>query len=341
MQKPRWHPHAQNIPHFYVGNIFIMVEKVMPVGELDIPSPAFIKELKWMANMADANTPTDLKLFTAIRAIIARNAMLVGATFAISLGYILLDPVGQPVWIVPILVFIGLWFILVGLKEREDQRALQQSGPPKSGQWTAVCGTARALENAEDDILACRFQVFDIERGISRDDGNRSKHLTCRYDGFYLVPTGIETQHGTVRLFGFPDMVSTEKASLPNGLLDRAKKAAFFSPLMLPKPLAREIILAGIHDRVEMSLHYGIDDETVTRREIKSWMLRDGEDVCVFGYWNDGTLTTAKNRPRGLPIYKGSVEAVREQLNGLGSAFLVIGAVFLSIASGAAIWSLI
>lgn len=154
------------------------------------------------------------------------------------------------------------------------------------------------------------------------------------------MPTGIKTQNGTVRLIGFPNLGFTDEISLPNDFLTRAKDAAYDSPRWLPKTLAREITLAGIYDRVETSLHYNSADKadkTVT----KSWVLRDGDEVCIFGYWKDGTLTTAKNRPNGMPVYKGSVEEVREQLSGLGSAFLGIGAFFLSIALGTAIWSLI
>lgn len=310
------------------------------MGKLKSASVAFIKE--WIGDMAEVNAPAKLALFTGLRAIIARNALLLETTLVISLGFLWLEPGGHAVWIVPILVFVGIWFVLVGIKERADYQALQRTGPPKSGQWTAVWGTAQALEKIEGDILAYRLQILDVIRRRSEDfdgDNKESKKNVCRYDGYYLVPTGINTQNGTVRLIGFPDLTFMDKISLPSDFLTRAKDTAYDSPTWLPKPLAREIILAAIHDRVERSLHYSSTDKA-DKSITSSWILRDGDEICIFGYWKDGTLTTAKNRPRGMPVYKGSVEEVREHLSGLGNAFLVIGAVFLSIALGTAIWSL-
>lgn len=291
--------------------------------------------------MAQAGAPANLALVAAIRVIAARNAVLIGATLLISLIFLWLNPVGAPVWIVPILVFAGLWLVMFGLKDRADYRAMQRNGPPQPGQWTAVCGTARALERAEGDILACRFQVFDEESGMRREiGGTRSKSSTCRYDGFYLVPTGIETENGTIPLAGFPDLIHLEKAPQPNDLLVRAKAAAYDCPRWLPMPLAREIILSGIRDRVETSLHYGKEEEA-SQGTTKTWILRPGDRVCIFGRWNDGALTSSKNRPRGLPVYRGTAEAVRAKLSGDSSAFLILGAIFLAIALGLAIWSLL
>ena len=291
--------------------------------------------------MARADTPPNLALVAAIRVIVARNAVLIGLTLLISLVFLWLGPVGILALIVPILVFAGLWLVMFGLKDRADFQAMQKSGPPRPGQWTAVCGTARALEKTEDDILACRFQVFDEEREMDNEPGGtRSKKFTCRYDGFFLVPMGIETENGTIPLAGFPDLVHLDKEPLPNGLLVRAKAAAHDCPKWLPMPLAREIILSGIGDRAQTCLHYGKEEEA-SQGTIRSWMLRPGDQVCIFGRWNDGALTSSKDRPRGLPVYKGDAETVRAKLSGDSSAFLILGTIFLVIAMGLAIWSLL
>jgi hypothetical protein len=60
--------------------------------------------------------------------------------------------------------------------------------------------------------------------------------------------------------------------------------------------------LASIHERAETSLRYG-DDEEASQGTIKAWILPPGDKVCVFGRWNDGTLTPSKDRPRGLTAY--------------------------------------
>lgn len=291
--------------------------------------------------MARADTPPNLALVAAIRVIVARNVVLIGLTLLISLVFLWLGPDGILVLIVPILVFAGLWLVMFGLKDRADYQAVQKTGPPQPGQWTAVCGTVRALEKTEDDILACRFQLFDEERGIRNETGGtRSKNFRCRYDGFFLVPMGIETKNGTIPLAGFPDLIHLDKTPLPNGLLVRAKAAAYDCPKWLPMPLAREIILSGIGDRAQTCLHYGKEGEA-SQGTIRSWMLRPGDQVCIFGRWNDGALTSSKDRPRGLPVYQGDAETVRAKLSGDSSAFLILGTVFLVIALGLAIWSLL
>lgn len=111
-------------------------------------------------DMAETRAPAKLALFTGIRAIMARNALLLETTIVISVGFLWLGPNGNAVWTVPILVFVGIWFVLFGLKERADFQALQRTGQPKSGQWTAVWGTAQALEKIEGDILAYRLLIF-------------------------------------------------------------------------------------------------------------------------------------------------------------------------------------
>ncbi len=282
-----------------------------------------------------ADTAFKPTVAAAMLAVAARNVLLLGGTLFISLVYFWLEPAGSATWIVPIAVFAGLWLVLFGLNDRADHRAILETGHPRPGQWAAVCGTARALEKVSGDILACRFQVFDEQRGIQ---DKQSKNLSCRFDGFFLTPTVIETENGNVALGGFPDLIHLDKTPLSNELLVRAKAAAEVCPPWVPKSLARELALAGIADSAETSLRYGVAEEA-SAGTTKSWVLRPGDQVCVFGLWKDGTLVRSRNRPRGLPVYVGSRETVRERLEGDSNAFLIMGAVFLLAAAGVAGWS--
>ena len=277
-------------------------------------------------------------LRAAIVAVASRNAPLIGGTVALSVLYYALVP-GDGNFLVPILIFSGLWLVLFGLNDRHDHRASERLvQPPSNGQWTAVCGTAQPLQDAPGDILACWFQVFDKVSMSKGGGGSGSERIQCRYDGYYLVPTGIRSAQGTVRLAGFPDLVHLDKVSLDTDMIARAKAAAYPVPSYLPKSVARELVLSKIRGSAETSLKYGTAPEA-GRGSIKSWVLRPGDDVCVFGTWRDGELHPHRSRPRGLPVYSGNQDSVRERLVGDSRAFLWVGGVVLAAAACLAAWS--
>ena len=288
-----------------------------------------------------AGRPNSPGLGAAVSAVVSANLRLIAATALICGLYYAAVPSGGFSIFVPVLVFAGLWLVLFGLNDKADHAAIERADrTPSNGQWTAVCGTATALDDAPGDILACRFQVFDRQDGLGRGGGSDSRDLKCRYDGFYLVPTGIETTESTVKLAGFPDLVHIEKTPLENDLLIRAKEAAFSCPSYLPISVARQMVLKGVMDRVETSLSYG-DEPQSSRGETRAWLLRPGDQVCVFGGWKDGALQPAGNRPRGLPVYAGTAEEVRERLKDDSGSFLWVGGVVLAAAAALAAWSIL
>jgi len=242
----------------------------------------------------------------------------------------------------------GLWLIQQGRRDKADHMAVQRamrSERPGRGQWAAVCGRAVALLPDEpapfEDVLAYRFEVFDYTPGSSRSStGRTSEYLDLRYDGFYLAPTGIETDAGIVRLGGFPDLVHTTKRALPQGVLGRAEERAQLKPRIMPKLVARAIMLTHTRDRIDVDVKYR-EDELASRGTCKSWVLRAGDQVCVFGKWNDGELVPAIGRVRGLPVYEGTAKEVLERLEGDSAAFVKFGAVLIATAAGVAVGFLV
>ncbi|MCP5313173.1 MAG: hypothetical protein H6955_06440 [Chromatiaceae bacterium] len=282
----------------------------------------------------------------ALRAAIAHYGPFVVLVLAIvGLSWVLDNYLGTVAFFLPLLIAAGLWLIKQGLRDKADHDAIERSlgvESPEPGQWTAVCGRARALQpDAEtpfSDVLAFRYQVFDEERGARTAGERTSKHMTCRYDGFFLVPTGIETPAGTIRLSGFPDLIHLERRSLPAGVHERAHASAQLSPRLLPKFLARSLFLAHVRDRIEGYIRYGDEPES-SEGTCKSWLLRPDEQVCVFGVWRDGALYPGSGRSRGLPVYAGTADEVRQRLKGDSSAFFVIGAIIIAGGLTWALWS--
>ncbi len=287
--------------------------------------------------------PTWTGVSRAYFAYVARNLPLIITIIVVTVIFYQFDPIGGPAFFAPIVFAAGLWLVLFGFKDKADHRAMLAhfQGTPKDGQWAVACGKAVALEPGDDDTLAVRFQVIDeIVGQSSSGSGTRSKQLKVTYDGFYLVPTGIKTESDTVRLAGFPDLLHTDKRPMSNDMIVAAKAAAIQARLIVPKPVIRDLAMEGARERIEISIHYGFEPES-TEGSITSWMLREGEDVCVFGRWKDGALTPDRRRPRGLPVYTGTEAEVCERLGGDSQSFLIVGVVVIAIAAGLAVWSLL
>lgn len=281
-----------------------------------------------------AGTPPLPTLHAAIHTLAMRNLPWLGTTFIVCVIFWRLGPVGEAWWAVPVLLFAGLWLVLQGINERADFKAISREGPPQNGQWVAVCGKAVAMEETDSEVLACRFEIYDR---ILRDGRT---YLRQRYDGFFLRPTGLETDNRVVPLAGFPDMIDYDKRALPHDMVANAKASAYQCPYWMPPYLAREITLSGVRNRIKTSLRYR-DEEEASEREIKSWILNAGDRICIFGIWRDGALHPSKQRPRGLPVHAGTAAQVREHLGGTSKFVLGLGTILLAMALAWAIWSLV
>ena len=69
-------------------------------------------------------------------------------------------------------------------------------------------------------------------------------------------------------------------------------------------------------------------DRRIIRRE---WVLPPGERICVFGRWDGKALTPSPLRPRGLPVYAGSLERIRTEVGGGSKVFFALSAIPLLI----------
>lgn len=260
------------------------------------------------------------------------------------------DYFGTFSFFLPLLAGGGLWLIGQGLKIKTDHRAftaLQQQQHPEPGAWTAVCGKAIALEPEADtpfeNVLAYRYQAFDKRDMMSGTMGNArttKKNLTLRYDGYYLVPTGIETKSGVIKLSGFPDLTNLEERSLPSGVHTRAEENAQSVPYYMPPFVARALTLASTRDRIDTHIRYG-EEQEASAGEVKSWVLRPNAPVCVFGIWNHGELLPSSSRPDGLPVYQGVEKEVLENLKDTGSGLFAIGGFLLIVSTGWMLWGII
>ncbi len=248
---------------------------------------------------------------------------------------------------VPLIVMAGLWLAQQGLKEKADLSALEaarQSRPYQQGQWVAVFGKAVTLDsNAEllyDNMLAYRYQYFDVDlsNARKRQDG-RSLHLIIRYDGFYLTPSGISTDGDIVKMGGFPDMIHTEQQPLSDSVVEHVEDIAQPNSKAIPPFVTRAYLLGQTQDQIDVAIQYRFK-ELSPKWEVKSWTLKPGDDICVFGKWNNGELVPSPNRPRGLPLYFGTADDVLKELTGLGNAMLMGSGVFFVAAAGLVIWSL-
>lgn len=285
------------------------------------------------------------QVFTAVRAVIRQARPFWGPVIVITIVYWLFGATGFLSWLAPIAFAAGLWLVRASMFERSDFRALlalKHGDLPQQGAWTAVGGKAVSLEPDPvveiHNVLAYRFRIVTGSRkGAPRV---RQGLMPLRCDAFFLAPTGIDTSNSTVMLAGFPDLTSSGKRGLPNDLLVEAKAKSEHSPRLLPPVVVREIILSSVYDRIDMVVQYdayGLDEGG----EMESYMLRPGEEVCVFGIWDKGTLRRSINRPGGMPVYRGSVGDVLEKLEGDTKAVAIFGGVLIAAAAGLAIWSLI
>lgn len=278
----------------------------------------------------------------AVASIALRNAPLVAGVVVASAVFLALDPPEAASWAVPILFFIGLWLLLYGLRQRADLIALRRGDRPVGGAYVAVCGRTVALDGPapKDETLAWRFKSYRHVRSRTGSGGRRSV-LSLRYDGFHLVPTGIETAGGTVRLAGFPDLIDRDKETIANDLVVRAKTSAVSYPRWVFPMLAREWAVYPGSDRIDLTIVYREDEEEGPSGTIECWIMRAGEDVCVCGRWRDGALCPDRWRPRGLPVYLGTPEEVEQGLAGEAKVLLYAGGGTLALAAGLAVWSLV
>ncbi|MBZ0112836.1 MAG: hypothetical protein K8J08_10275 [Thermoanaerobaculia bacterium] len=232
----------------------------------------------------------------------------------------------------PLLLGVAFWLWMRGAEEAVDHRAMRSVGATRhrEGDWVAVAGRAVPLGEtmratlSDREALACSYQVFEEQRGRRYEDGRRSTYLGRLYEGYHLVPMGIENEYGTVPLRGLPDLVDLEKSGFGHGesrvdetaeRLDKPERAAALAQLA-----------ALTQDRIAVDWKFG-DAEEGSSLVRKEWVLSPGDAVCIFGRWDGQALTPSPRRPRGLPVYAGTADQVRAQLRGGSKVFFAFGLV--------------
>jgi hypothetical protein len=232
----------------------------------------------------------------------------------------------------PLLLGVAFWLWMRGAEEAIDHRAMRSVGATRhrEGDWVAVAGRAVPLGEtiratlSDREALACSYQVFEEQRGRGDEDGRRSTYLGRLYEGYHLVPMGIENEYGTVPLLGLPDLVDLEKSGFGHGesrldetaeRLDEPERAAALAQLA-----------ALTQDRIAVDWKFG-DAEEGSSPVRKEWVLSPGDAVCIFGRWDGQALIPSPRRPRGLPVYAGTADQVRARLGGGSKVFFAFGLV--------------
>ncbi len=258
---------------------------------------------------------------------------------------------------VPFVLLISAWLFKVGWQYKKDAEVLDRAmesdfdqAAYKNGQWVAVQGTLTNLIPGSDrefpNLLAYYFRIFDIERRTGSHgsgSGNaassvRNRMATRRYDGFYLIPTGITTNNGIVKLVAFPDLTALEKSSIPSEVYTRGESQAQIGTRWLPTYLQRARLTGAVSNQVDRVTKYG-DRDREGRGSSEYMSLENGDDICLFGCWQDRALVASKSRPRGLPVYKLKPEDLLLELQQDGRAFIVVGLFFLAVAVALVGWS--
>jgi hypothetical protein len=124
-----------------------------------------------------------------------------------------------------LLLGAGLWLWLKGVEEAINRRAIGAMGSTgrKPGDWVAVAGRAVPLGETMKatvsgrEALACSYEVTEKQRGMTNKSSTGSVYIGILYEGHHLVPTGIETDSGTVPLRALPDLVNLEKSGFGKG----------------------------------------------------------------------------------------------------------------------------
>ena len=238
----------------------------------------------------------------------------------------------------PLLLGAAFWLWMRGAEEAVDHRAMRSVGATRhrDGDWVAVAGRAVPLGEtmratlSDREALACSYQVVEKQSGRGYKDGRRSTYLGRLYEGYHLVPMGIENETGTVALRGLPDLMDLEKSGVGHGesrldetaeRLDRRERAAALAHLA-----------SLTQDRIAVDWKFG-DAEEGSSLVRKEWVLSPGDAVCIFGRWDGQALTPSPLRRRGLPVYAGTADQVRARLGGGSKVFFAFGLVPLLLAA--------
>lgn len=258
---------------------------------------------------------------------------------------------------VPVLLLISACFFNLFLHASADKNALEHSinsnfnlSDLQNGQWVAIQGSIRPLVPGSDralpNIMAYHFRILAIKHRIAkrsivgREASNGHQFAKRLYDGFYLIPIGISSARGNVKLRAFPDLTSLEKSSVPDEVFARAESLAMAGLSLLPAFLQRARVVAAVSDKVDTTIKY-LDRRSEGPSLGEYMQLRNRDEICIFGRWQDGALIADKRRPKGLPVYKDSAEKRLSELKQDARAFNAAGIFFAALSMGLLAWSLL
>ena len=287
-------------------------------------------------------------VLAGLKRLILRRLMFWGPFFLVVAIYFALGPEGNAVvLVVPALLLGGLSLLNHSYDQHRNAAAVRRllAGiPPRNGQWTAVYGTARALEPqsaaGNRGILAFDHRAYDTERTFGQV-GGRNRDLTIvLFVARYLAPTGIKTDQGMVRLMAFPDMFEMELSDLPADIAQSVESSAAWAPRFPPRSVLIEGLLGRRTDRLAAYLRYE-EKFKPGMGERKSRVLRDGDRVCVFGVWRNGELGRSLRLPRGLPVFAEPPDELCEELGDVSKGLVILAGSLLAAALALAIWLLV
>jgi hypothetical protein len=246
----------------------------------------------------------------------------------------------------PVLALGSPWLLREGVRQCRDLRALERphvGEPLREGGWVGIAGVARASNRPYQETLSGQpalASTYRVTEKISRPTrkGQRNARSQRRYSGWHMVPTVIDTQTRSVRLRAFPDLfalvMSTQGASNVGRLAEKAT-----APPWSVTNAAQVGLLTEVRDELHLDWKLGEADEN-GRIEIREWVLRPEEPVCVCGPMVNGALVPSRAHPDGLPLYPGTRQQVLAMLRGASRVYLGLGASALASVVGLGTWLL-
>jgi hypothetical protein len=218
---------------------------------------------------------------------------------------------------------VGVW---TKLAEAKRLRRTIDGGPPPDGETIAVLGTLDPIGPPLTSPLTglpCVAYKYEV-----REDDK------LLYDGFALAPSAVDSPHGRIRIFAYPDL-QTE----PRIISDAAPRFDdYVAETKFREPeLSLRAALKPFNDRdgsVRVDTRMTHRDPDLTTATFKEWSFAPGDRVFATGRYSmeRGGLVAEPGKPLSVSIRDASQNVTGRSIAG---AFgnLVGGILFLAVAA--------
>jgi len=227
------------------------------------------------------------------------------------------------------IVWMGLAYLAGVWTKLAEARRLRRTGegaPPADGEQVAVAGPIEPVGAPLTSPLTglpCVAYKYEVREG--------DKLL---YDGFALAPSAIDSPHGRIRIFAYPDL-QTKPRDVADAAVrfdDYRTETKFRDP-----ELSLHAALAPFNDRdgsVRTDTRMTRHDPDLTTATFKEWSFAPGDRVLATGRYSleRGGLVAEPGMPLSVSIRDAAQNAAARSVAG---AFgnLVGGLLFLAVAA--------